>query len=284
MASVYHDVRRRGGIARTYELLADGHTSHRLTTAVRRGEVIRVRQGHYACPELPEAQQCAVRVGGRLTGLSGARALGIWAARASGGLEVSVPGDARALRTPTNPRMRLSEHPKATLQVRWTDRGASGTRSILNTLDCLREIVRAQPEIVGFTAAESAMHLGLISRSAIRSLGLRRHTAALSSLSESGGESMLKFHLLSGRIVFHQQVRIAGVGRVDFVVGDRLVIEVDGAAFHTSSHAFEEDRRRDAALAARGYLVLRFSYRQVERRWPEVSAALAIVMARCEHL
>ena len=33
----------------------------------------------------------------------------------------------------------------------------------------------------------------------------------------------------------------------------RLVVEVDGYAFHRTRRAFERDRRRDADLASRGY-------------------------------
>jgi very-short-patch-repair endonuclease len=44
-----------------------------------------------------------------------------------------------------------------------------------------------------------------------------------------------------------------------------LAIELDGAAFHGSQEARERDLRRDAALAALGWLVIRFSYRRVTR-------------------
>jgi len=43
----------------------------------------------------------------------------------------------------------------------------------------------------------------------------------------------------------------------------KLAVELDGAAFHGSQAARERDLRRDAALAARGWLVLRFSYRRL---------------------
>ena len=77
-----------------------------------------------------------------------------------------------------------------------------------------------------------------------------------------------------------RQFRIAGVGRVDFVFGDRLVIEVDGREFHASPDQFESDRRRDAVLSALGYRVLRFSYRQVMDRWDEVELAVRAAIAR----
>lgn len=60
---------------------------------------------------------------------------------------------------------------------------------------------------------------------------------------------------------------------MDFLVGHRLVIEVDGRAFHTGP-AFDEDRRRDFELVMRGYLVLRLSYRQVVDDWDRTRAGL----------
>lgn len=45
----------------------------------------------------------------------------------------------------------------------------------------------------------------------------------------------------------------------------KLAVELDGAEFHRSPEARERDMRRDAALAALGWLVLRFSYRQITR-------------------
>jgi hypothetical protein len=43
----------------------------------------------------------------------------------------------------------------------------------------------------------------------------------------------------------------------------RLVAETDGWDTHRTRRAFEEDRRRDARLAVLGYLVVRFTWRQV---------------------
>jgi very-short-patch-repair endonuclease/predicted transcriptional regulator of viral defense system len=51
---------------------------------------------------------------------------------------------------------------------------------------------------------------------------------------------------------------------VDFVWrAEKLVVEVDGAAFHTSTRSFESDRRRDAMLAAAGFRVIRVTWRQL---------------------
>jgi predicted transcriptional regulator of viral defense system len=45
----------------------------------------------------------------------------------------------------------------------------------------------------------------------------------------------------------------------------RVAVELDGAAFHGSREARERDLRRDTALAALGWVVLRFSYARATR-------------------
>jgi very-short-patch-repair endonuclease len=79
------------------------------------------------------------------------------------------------------------------------------------------------------------------------------------------------------------QVPLPGAGRVDFLIGTRLVVEVDGYTYHSDPARFESDRRRDARLSALGYRVLRFSYRQVFERWHEVRAAVLAAVARNDH-
>lgn len=75
----------------------------------------------------------------------------------------------------------------------------------------------------------------------------------------------------------------ARVGRlqVDFLwLREKLIVEVDGYAYHSSMRAFERDRERDAQLAARGHTVIRVTWRQL-RDGPEavvarIAAALVV--------
>ena len=45
--------------------------------------------------------------------------------------------------------------------------------------------------------------------------------------------------------------------RLDFLVDELLIVEVDGAAYHSSPEAVERDRIRDSAMKSAGYEVLR---------------------------
>jgi very-short-patch-repair endonuclease len=74
----------------------------------------------------------------------------------------------------------------------------------------------------------------------------------------------------------------ARVGRyeVDMVwQRERLIVEVDGFAYHHTRAAFERDRARDAELQARGYRVIRITWRHMETRPHTVIARLAAALA-----
>jgi very-short-patch-repair endonuclease len=67
---------------------------------------------------------------------------------------------------------------------------------------------------------------------------------------------------------------------VDFLWPEqKVVVEVDGYAFHAGARAFERDRERDATLAARGYVVLRVTWRQLVARREALIARLAAALS-----
>jgi len=66
---------------------------------------------------------------------------------------------------------------------------------------------------------------------------------------------------------------------VDFLWPDhRLVIEVDGFQFHGHRSAFERDRRKDQALTAAGYTVMRITWRQLRYEPLRVAAVVATAL------
>lgn len=78
---------------------------------------------------------------------------------------------------------------------------------------------------------------------------------------------------------------LVGGHEVDFLWrSERILVEVDGFAFHSSRASFESDRRRDGELAALGFHVIRVTWRQVvEEPGPtmvRIAQALALAGAR----
>lgn len=73
------------------------------------------------------------------------------------------------------------------------------------------------------------------------------------------------------------------IGRyvIDFAWLDhKVLVETDGYATHGHHAAFEDDRARDAQLQAQGFIVLRFTWRQITAQPLRVAAQLAQVLSR----
>jgi len=65
------------------------------------------------------------------------------------------------------------------------------------------------------------------------------------------------------------------IGAGDLVFGaERIIVELDGRAFHTTSDRFERDRRRQNQLIRAGWTVLRFTWRDLTQRPAYVVATI----------
>ena len=62
--------------------------------------------------------------------------------------------------------------------------------------------------------------------------------------------------LRGGGLTLQMQVPVMNY-RLDFLIDDGLIVEVDGARWHSSPEAIERDAERDKALAKKGYEILR---------------------------
>jgi very-short-patch-repair endonuclease len=284
MTPLQHRIEHLGGLAKTAELHTAGLGRTAIATAVSTGEIQRIRQAWYANPWLPADQSRAARVGGQLACSSAAASLGLWEPRVER-LHVCVEPDARALRAPGSYRSLLAQ--QQDVVVHWTGLDPAGTRTLVSPSRCLRQIAACETPEVALIVAESALHRRRISRreweSVLASMPrrVRRVLAAASGASESGSESAFVHRMARIGVRVRQQVVIPGVGRVDGLIGERLVIELDSYRYHSDPAA---DRHRDALLSSLGYRVLRFMYSQVMFAWPEVEAAVLASMARGDHL
>jgi very-short-patch-repair endonuclease len=79
-------------------------------------------------------------------------------------------------------------------------------------------------------------------------------------------------------VPLHDEAGLIGI--VDILFREqRLVLEIDGRAFHSDERAFQRDRSRQNRLIAQGYRVLRFTWVDVVRRPAEVVAAIRNALA-----
>jgi very-short-patch-repair endonuclease len=257
-----------------------------LRAAVSTGELIRVRKGWYAAPGLAPEILAASRVGGAAGCVTAARLHGLWVFQGQP-LHVSVEPHTSRLRDSRDHRRRLRPHQRDVV-VHWST--GSHPAPVVEPLQCLTQMARCQSPERTVAAVDSALVAGLVTaeewRTAIRPLParLRALLTLVDDRSGSIAESIARFRLTMLGVVPRTQVFIPDVGRVDLLVGERLVLEIDGWGFHHEREQFEEDRRRDAALAVRGYRVLRFSYQQVMHHWRSVVAAIRACISRGEHL
>ncbi|GAA2037353.1 type IV toxin-antitoxin system AbiEi family antitoxin domain-containing protein [Agromyces tropicus] len=280
-------VRAHGG-ALPYRALDEfGVSRAAVASAVRRGRLVQVRERWFAVPDAPVDVVRAVRVGGSLTASSVARLEGLWV-RDDPLLHVRVPRSAGRLWSPSpdGPRVPLDRDAHRVCVHYRTVPGRPTARDDL--VMALAEMARCAPRLDAQIAIDSALSLGRIGGAdlaALRELvgASRRGIVDLADAGcQSGVETIVRLMLHGHRVRHRTQVRIDGVGRVDVLVGDRLVIEIDGQGFHTGPE-FERDRRRDFELMLRGYLVVRVSYAMVMREWDAVRGGLLELIERGDH-
>lgn len=263
-----------GGVVSARLLRRHGDPHEALDVLLSSGTVHRVRRGWYDLPDADSAVLSAVASGGVLTCVSALRFHGVWVppsetiharpARDCMNLAAGVQQCAMGRRFPAPV---LAVDP-----VALSLRAASGCLS--------REYLTA--------AVDSAIESRQVTRRDLdRSLwwatGRAHEVLGRTDWAQSGTESLVRQRLRGLHLRVRTQVAIDGVGRVDLLVGDRLVIETDSAAHHSGVEAYREDRRRDLVLASLGYRVLRLSWEQVMLDWPAVVGAILRIVDAGEH-
>ncbi|MGO2748200.1 DUF559 domain-containing protein [Microbacterium sp.] len=273
MLSAPETIRRLGGLARGSHLQTLGFTRRTLSRMVQRGAIQRIRDGVFAVPPLHPDIHMATAHGGALTCASVLQMLKIWVLDATEVPHVWLGPDRHA-----HPHDRC-----ACVSHFYRGRPPLGR---VDLVTALLHFFRCAGDEAFFAAYESAWRLRLLSKAArtrIRSAlpaSARWLVDLARSDADSGLESLLRLrlHLLSIRL--DCQVVITGVGKVDFVIGGRLILEADGKENHASEEKRHKDLVRDAAASALGYETLRFDYAQILHDWPTVQAAILAALRR----
>ncbi|MEA2291007.1 MAG: hypothetical protein QOF17_27 [Solirubrobacteraceae bacterium] len=278
----------QAGVVSRSQLLLLGLSPRAISWRVRVGRLHSIHRGVYSVGHrvlgVEGRWMAAVLVCGADAVLSHASAAAAWDLRpAAAAIDVTVPLRCRVRR----PGIRSHRSGTLTADLVTAHRGIPVTTPARTLLDLAAIGVRGRPlerlldraellRLVDFADVRAALdrHPGRPGAAALGAL-LSRYAAG-STVTRSELEE--RFLGLCDRYALPRpdvNRRIDGGIEVDFLwPGARLVVEVDGYAFHRSPTAFEEDRARDVALVLAGYRVLRFTWTQVTRRPAEVARAL----------
>lgn len=234
-----------GGIARWKVLHNLGVRAGELSRAVAAGHVLRAGHGVYALQGVNSEVTAAVKAGASLGCVSAARFHGLWVHRQHG-LHLSAPRSV-PVRYAEVHRLRQAYGPIVPVEV------------------CLRQVMACLPPVEALVIAESAVVKGHLTVEELYRLSAgrgskraRRVIEGINTASESAAETVARHTLQEAGYAVLCQQRVHGVGRVDLEVGGRLLLEIDGRAYHSDEQSFIEDRRRwnELTIMGRDLLVL----------------------------
>ncbi len=264
---------RLGGLARGTQLQSCGITRSQLTLAVQDQTIARVRPGVFATNELHHNVRRAALHGGSLTCADALRRHGVWVVSEEGRPHVWV-----------GRRGRVHEHTGCRC-VSHFFHGVAGL-GVVDVETALIHLHRCEGDESFFASFESAWRMRKLSEA-----GRLRIRAALPAYArwlvdiarpdaDSGLESLVRLRLHILGLLLECQIIVTGVGKVDFLIEGRLIIEIDGKENHDGPSRRHKDLVRDAAASALGLETLRFDYAQVIHDWPAVQAAIVAALAR----
>ena len=229
------------------------------------------RRGVVALATLPDDVLQALAHGGVLSCSSAARALGLELIDEPRAMHVTVPRG-----------VRVSSSAGVVAHRRIVAADGYSTTPARTAADC----ARCLPARDALVVVESALRRGVAKDDILGQLWGRGSGSARSLVRRadpgagSGGETIARMALEDAGVRVESQVFILGVGWVDLLVEGRVVVEIDGFAYHSDVTQFAKDRRRDVALTGMGYLVLRFTWVDVVRDPERIVSVVTQVVSR----
>ena len=269
---IYHS-RGAGGVVTRKELLAEGMSRRQIEAAELDGSLLRVDRCRYARANAIPEVVAAARADATLTCLSALAAHGLWTLPSTG-LHVrrggygmrkrGLPPDARLCFTPSAPTIKPLDSVPAALGAAVRHHSAEEAVMAMDSVLHRRLLTRA--ELESHFAGEGPRAKELLARADGRT--------------ESALESIARQRLRAAGFQPRIQVPIPRLGRVDMMIGRRLIIETDGHQFHTGEDSFEEDRRRDRVAASLGLVSVRLTWTQVLNQWDDALADIRAIADR----
>jgi very-short-patch-repair endonuclease len=279
---------RQQGMVTTAQLAAAGIGRDGVAFRVREGRLLRRHRGVYQVGPVAGAR---AREMAAVLACAGSAVLSHESAAAVWGFRPAYRGDVQLTVTGADARSRAGIEVHQTRALDPSDAASrdglpltAPERTLLDLASRLgqRDLDRAaeQAQVLRLTTAAS---LGAFLRRRPGRRGaaaLRQVLATDPAFTRSKAEQRLLELIRAARLPRPEtNVRVNGY-EVDFAWrAQKVIVEVDGYAFHGSRQAFERDRSRDAHLTRDGYRVVRLTWRQITREPEAVIAILARILA-----
>ncbi|GAA1039225.1 type IV toxin-antitoxin system AbiEi family antitoxin domain-containing protein [Virgisporangium ochraceum] len=283
---------RHLGLFTRAEATRCGFTGYQIRRRIRSGEWL-VVQGkvlaHHGRQLTPTVLAAAARLASRGSVVAGPSAA-LW-------YDLPVSGGVRWLWTGPNGRsalrgVRLLRDPLRADDVRRAD-GIPITGPGRTVFDCLRILpddaaMRLMDRAVqrGWTTFGELvwrMHDHAGRRGAPRLVRLIRDASGgAHSAAERRAAALLRAARITGwaaNAEIRDSTGLIGYGDLVFAT-ERVVVELDGWAFHSDPHSFQRDRTRQNRLVAAGWMVLRFTWTDLHDRPDAVIATIRAALRR----
>lgn len=261
------------GVQSYADIRGSGARRRDIEDALAAGTIVRVQRGWYAGRDADQRVVRGLVDGCRLGCLTGCAVHGVW-----------TPRDDRihAVYGRGNQPVEREEY------VLHADPGPRPRTPLWPLRDCLRQVARHHDMETTLIVVESALHKGLISPDEVEDIVAalpvgRRGFAGQLRRAESGTETRVRYFLKRRGVRVRSQVVVSGVGRVDLLVGQSLIVECDSDEFHRSREQQFLDRERDLSARLLGYDTLRLSYDHVWWRWEQTQERLLWQIRRRHH-
>ncbi|NQX25942.1 type IV toxin-antitoxin system AbiEi family antitoxin domain-containing protein [Microbacteriaceae bacterium VKM Ac-2854] len=267
------------GFASAAQLNRAGVQANTLRRAVADGLVVRVRRGWFALPGVDEFETIAVAHGGVLTCVSALKKAGLWVVEAKG-VHIAIQRRSGDVRSHGVVRVHWARWPGCEPASNSVDGIASALLHMIMCIDPSDAIV----------TLDSAVNTGAIGFDDLMALGsllpaTRRWILdKVDPKCQSGLESRVRLAFTRRGLQVRTQVFISGVGHVDVVIGDRMVVETDGRTYHSTQEQLDEDYRRDLELFDQDYERVRIDRKQVMNTWEHTQSVIERAIERGAHL
>lgn len=297
MDAIIHAIAAEGhGVVRRSQLLEAGIPAYAIDNRVRNGRLVRLHRGVYRagfCAAPLEAEMAAVAACGDGSFLSHHSAAVQWSL---------LPADARPAQVEVS--VRRHRHPEPGPAVRvyrvaglgpdetTTLRGIPATAPARTVVDLAQtlgpqslELVMARAERMRLARPEDVARLvqRYPGRPGTKLLGEILALDGGPALTRSPPEALLLGMIRRARLPTPEANRRLHGYELDFVWrAHELVVEVDGYTTHSSRRMLRHDRRKDRALKAAGFDVLRFTVDDLTEEPEVVLRDIVLALARGE--